>query len=260
MNAAGAMSAVSAMARCTVLEAWRGRLPRVMAVLGAAAVGLAGFARQLALVEGDLVQTGLLGALLRLGAAGGIATFAVLSVMRETQGRALQVVMAMALPRGAYVAGKFAGLALLAAPVAAACGLLLAACATPAQALLWSVSLLCELWLAAGVALVCALALAHPLPALAASLGFYVLARAAAALQLAAHHSLQPGDSWRRPLALGFDAVAALLPRLDLYTRASWLMYGDGNWAALAAIAGQTVIYLALLSAVALFDLRRREL
>lgn len=255
-----AVSAVAAMMRCTMLEAWRGRMPWVMAALAAAATGVAGLARQLALTEGDALHTALLGALLRLACAGGIAAFAVLSVMREAQGRGMQMLMAMALPRGAYVAGKFAGLALLAIPLALASGMLLAAVAQPGQIVLWTMSLLCELWLAAGLGLLCALALAHPLPALAACAAFYLLARTAAALQLAARHSLQPDDTLRRWMALGLDAIVALLPRLDLYTRASWLMYGDGSWAMLAAIAGQTAVYVALLAAVALFDLRHREL
>lgn len=255
-----AMRAMAAMMRCTVLEAWRGRLPWVMAALAAAATGVAGLARQLALTEGGALHTALLGALLRLACAGGIAAFAVLSVMRESQGRGMQMLMAMALPRGAYVAGRFAGLALLAVPLALGSGMLLAAVAEPGQTVLWTLSLLCELWLAAGFGLLCALALAHPLPALAACAAFYLLARTAGALQLAARHSLQPDDALRHWMALGLDAIAALLPRLDLYTRASWLIYSDGNWAMLAAIAGQTAVYVALLGAVALFDLRRREL
>lgn len=260
MPARAALAAMAAIARCTVLEAWRGRLPWVFAALAAASAGIAGFGGRLALAESGLQQTALLGALLRLASAGAIAAFAVLSVMRETQGRGLQLVMAMALPRGAYVAAKFAGLALLAAPMAAASGLLLLLCAAPGQTMLWTLSLLCELWLAAGLGLLCALSLAHPLPALAATLAFYLLARTAAALQLAARHSLQPDDALRHALAWVFDAIAALLPRLDLYTRTSWLMYGDGNWPALAAIAGQTLVYVALLGAVALFDLRRKAL
>lgn len=259
-NAPATLAAMAAVARCTVLEAWRGRLPWVMAALAAAATGLAGLGGRLALAESGLQQAALLGAMLRLACASAIAAFAVLSVMRETHGRGLQLVMAAALPRGAYVAAKFAGLALLAAPMAAASGLLLALSGAPGQTMLWTLSLLCELWLAAGFGLLCALSLGHPLPALAATLAFYLLARSAAALQLAARHSLQPEDPLRRGLAWVFDAIAALLPRLDLYTRASWLLYGDGSWAALAAIAGQTLVYAALLGAVALFDLRHKEL
>ncbi|MBY0243099.1 MAG: ABC transporter permease [Burkholderiaceae bacterium] len=260
MTASCTMVALTAIARCTVREAWRGRLPWVMAALAAGAVGIAGFASRLALAETTLLHAALLGALLRLACTVSLVAFTVLSVMRETQGRGLQLLMAMALPRGAWLAARFAGLALLAAPMALACGALLALCAAPGQVLLWSLSLLCELWLVAGVGLLCALALAHPLPALAASLGFYGLARSAAALQLAARHQLAPDDALRQGTAWAFDAIATLLPRLDLYTRASWLIYSDGSWTTLAAIAGQTAVYLTLLGAVAWFDLRRKEL
>lgn len=251
--------AITAIALGTLLEARRGRLPWVIAALAAAALGLSGFAGALALTEGDMLRTALLAALLRLTAAACVAVFAVLSAQGEAHGGGLQLLLAMAIPRCAYVAGKFAGLALLAAVIAAACGALLVLGAAPLQAGLWTLSLWCELLLAAGIGLMCALALPQPLPALAASAAFYLLARTAGALQLAALQTLRPGDAAQQWLARAFDAVSALLPRLDLYTRASWLIYGDGDINALLRIALQTGVALALLGAVALFDLHRKD-
>jgi hypothetical protein len=50
------------------------------------------------------------------------------------------------------------------------------------------------------------------------------------------------------------------LPALDDYTRSAWLTAGGAGFAALPAIAVQTVIYVALLAAVGLFDFTRREI
>lgn len=51
-----------------------------------------------------------------------------------------------------------------------------------------------------------------------------------------------------------------MLPRLDDFTRTDWLVYHSGGWAALGPLAAQTLIYLALLTAAALFDLYSRNL
>ncbi|NDE74331.1 MAG: ABC transporter permease, partial [Betaproteobacteria bacterium] len=56
------------------------------------------------------------------------------------------------------------------------------------------------------------------------------------------------------------QGVGYVLPRLDDFTRTDWLVYHSGSWATLGPLAAQTLIYLALLTAAALFDLYRRNL
>jgi hypothetical protein len=53
--------------------------------------------------------------------------------------------------------------------------------------------------------------------------------------------------------------VAVLLPSLDRFTQASWLTAGMGEGLPLVDVAGQTVIYLAVLISIGLFDFYRRE-
>jgi hypothetical protein len=56
------------------------------------------------------------------------------------------------------------------------------------------------------------------------------------------------------------DAIALLLPRLDLATRSEWLLYGAPNAAELAVASGALVLYTALLAAAGMFDFQRRNL
>lgn len=255
--------AVLTIARYTLLEALRNRLLWVLGALALGAVGIAGFLHELALTESRELQAALLAAMLRLAAVFVMAVFVVTSMVREAQDKGQELLLAMALPRAAYLFGKLAGYAALAVPPALLSGALMLACAPPhgtAQAAMWTLSLLCELWLVAGFALLCGITFTHALPALAAALSFYLLARMAGSLQLMAANPMRPQDSSQRWFGMGVDAIAALLPKLDLYTRTDWLVYGTGGWPDLAAIAAQTAIYLALLCAAALFDLYRRAL
>ncbi|MCW8922630.1 MAG: ABC transporter permease, partial [Gammaproteobacteria bacterium] len=50
-----------------------------------------------------------------------------------------------------------------------------------------------------------------------------------------------------------------LLPDLSRFTQTEWLVYGTGDWQQLLPILAQTLVYLALLSAISLFDFYRKN-
>lgn len=250
-------AAIRAIAAATVKEALRSRLLLLLAALALGAVALAGFLQAVVPAEGRATSTALLAALLRLAAAGVVAIFAVTAIAREYADRQVDLLIALPWPRAVWLLGRLAGCALLALLPAAVAGALLALAAPPAQAALWTVSLLGELWIVAAFAVFCTLTLQHALPALSATAGFYVLARSVTALQQAGHGAVQ--DAGQRAIAAGADVVAFVLPRLDAFARSDWLLYGTGTAADAAFVAGQTAIYLALLAGAALFDLYRKE-
>ncbi len=248
------------IARYTLLEALRSRLPWLFLLAACAAAGLAGFLQQLALTESGAVQAALLAATLRLAGVFLLATFIITSMAREAADRGHELLLALPMPRAAYLLGKLLGYGALAAVPAVLFGLLMALFAAPAQSALWALSLLGELWIVAAFSLLCAASLQHALPALAATGGFYVLARMLGSLQLLAHGP-QAGDSWpQRATAGAIDVLALLLPRLDAFTRTEWLLYATGDWHALAGVAAQTIIYVGLLASCALCDFYRRNI
>lgn len=246
------------IAAYTLLEALRNRLMWLFALAAVAAVGLGGFLNELALTESRQLQAALLAATLRLAAVFLIATFVVTSLVREANDKGLELLLALPIARAAYIFGKLLGFAALAVLPALLFGALFLFFAPLAQSALWSASLLCELWMVAAFSLLCVLGLNQLTPALAATAAFYLLARSIGALQLLSHAGT-PSPS-QRAIGLGIDSIAALLPRLDAFTRTEWLVYHTGSAQDALAVATQTILTLALITAAALFDLYRKDL
>ncbi|CDG82735.1 ABC transporter permease [Janthinobacterium agaricidamnosum] len=251
---------IPTIARYTLLEALRNRLACLFLLVACIAVGLSGFLNELALTESRQMQAALLAALLRFAAVFLIATFVVTSMVREANDKGLELLLALPMPRSSYLLGKLCGFGLLALIPALLFGLLSLFFAPLFQSALWSMSLLCELWIVAAFALLCVLSLSQVMPALAACAGFYLLARSISGLQLLVHAG-SGAHSWQQQiLSSGINSLAFLLPRLDGFTRTEWLLYHTGNSAALLDILSQTVIYVALMTSAALFDLYRKNI
>ena len=130
----------------------------------------------------------------------------------------------------------------------------------PADAsLIWGLSLLLEMILVCALSLLFAFAFSQVTAAISASVLFYLLGRGIAAIQLMAHGPLSNQAQTSTQVMAGFvDALAYLLPNLDEFSRSAWLVYPSGA-AELAPILVQTLIYVVLLSGVALFDLYRKN-
>ncbi len=239
-------SHVAAIARTTLLEARRNRLPWLLAAVLLAAVGLAAFLAPLALAEGRQLQAALVAAALRLAGVLAATAFVVTSMARELDERRMELMLALAMPRAAYLLGKLAGFCALAIAPATLFGALLLAFAPAAGAAAWALSLLLELWLMVAFALFCAISMRHVMPALAACAAFYVLARSIGAIR----------ELGGNP---AIEAIAALVPRLDLFTRTEWLLYQPPSGAALLAVGLQAAAGVLLLTGAALFDLYRKD-
>ena len=96
--------------------------------------------------------------------------------------------------------------------------------------------------------------------ALSAAMAFYLGARSIGAfLLLAQGQASEPGAS-QRVIGVVFDTLAAVLPRLDEFTRTEWLVYHSGSMASLPPILLQTALCMALIGGVALFDLYRKNI
>ena len=248
------------IASYTLLEALRNRLMWLVALVALIGIGLSGFLGEIAITESRQVQVALLAAFLRFSAVFLLATFVVTSMVRESNDKGLELVLALPLPRASYLFGKLAGFAALALVPAVLFGLLTTLFTPPAQAALWTLSLIAELWLVAAFSLLCVLTFNQILPTLSAVMAFYLLARSIATIQLIGKGPLSDNTLAQRVMSFVIDSIAALLPRLDDFAKSDWLVYRSGAWSALTPLLEQTVIYLALLAGAALFDLYRKNL
>lgn len=252
-------SQIRTIATFTLLEALRNRLSWMIAVIALVGLGLSGFLNELAITESKEIQAALLAAFLRFSAVFLLATFVVSSMVREFNDKGVELLLALPLPRYAYFLGKLLGFSALAVLPAILFGSLTALWAPPMQCVLWTISLMCELWLIAAFSLLCVFTFNQMMLASSAVMAFYLMARSIATLQLMGHNPLGAESMSQNVMNFTIDAISALLPHLDEFTRTDWLVYHSGNWSTLGMLAGQTSIYLALLTSAALFDIYRKN-
>ena len=251
---------IAVIARYTALEAFRTRYIWLVATLVLAGVSISLFTGDLAITETRATQAAITAALLRFAAVLLVILFVITSVHRDFSDKSLELMLSLPLPRAGYYLGKLAGYALIAAVTAAPVCILMMFFA-PAQAgLIWGLSLLLELVLVCALSLLFAFAFKQITGAISAALLFYLLGRSIAAIQLMAHGPLTNQAKVSTQFTSGLvDGLAYLLPDLDQFSRSAWLVYPTGDSAALLPLLVQTIIYVTLLSGIALFDLYRKN-
>ena len=248
------------IARVTLLEAARSRMAWLVGAALLASIAIAGFLQQVAVIEARETQVAIIAALLRACAVFFVVLFVVMSVVRETNDKFLELVLSQAMPRSSYLLGKFLGFAAAGAVIAVALSVPVALFAPVARVPAWTLSLFGELLIMAAVSLFCVLTFTHVLTALSTAAGFYLLARSIAALQIIAATSEQNVLLAPRLADWFIQGVALVMPRLDLMTQTGWLIEATPGAGALAGVLAQTVIYVVLILGAALFDLYRQEL
>jgi len=247
------------LARLVLLEARRGGLPWLAAGGIVLALGLGAFLSQVALTESVALQTAIVAALLRACAVFLVAAQVASSVLREIGDKGLEQMLSLPLSRSVHYLGRLAGFAGCGLALAVAFSAALLPWAPPGAVALWGLSLALETMLVAAATLFFAMALAQLVPAIAATAGFYLLARSMAAMQAMASG---PGtdEGFASQLARGVvDAISLVLPALESVTRTEWLLYGPPPAGACASALGGLALYTALLAAAGLFDFHRRN-
>jgi ABC-type transport system involved in multi-copper enzyme maturation permease subunit len=253
------MRKILAIARFTLLEAARSRLSWL--VLGAVLVLVLAslLVRELAITDSQRLQLAFLASLLRATSALLSAIFIISSLQREFNDKVPTLLLALDLPRSHFVLGKAAGLSLAAMLIALSCAAPLALFAPAAAWWPWTLSLLLETAIVAAVALFCGISLRSVSAGLLFSVGFYVLAKSLAAIQLISHASLNAATLSQRYMTGLLDTLALLLPRLDQFAPTPWLVDGIAT-TGLTGLALQALIFVALATSAAMFDLYRKNL
>lgn len=252
------LHAISGIARFTLLEGWRTRLPWfVLALLGVIAL-TSEFGAALAITDSASYRTGVYAALARVGLVFVMVLFVVTSIVRELDSRLLDLSWSAPLPRVAWYGGRLAGFLLMAWVFALAAGAPLMLFADAARAGNWTLRFGAELSLLTAAALTAAVSLRQVTAAVTACGVFYILARAIDAIVLMSRGPLvDPGAITAQVLAQAIEGIALLLPALDRYAGAGVLL-GDSGFAA-APILVEAVIYILLLAAVGLVDIYRHD-
>jgi len=249
------------IARFTILEAVRTRLP----LLAAAVLGfiwLGGlFVHQIAITESVRLQSSFVAAGVRIASVFLLALYITSSMVREFNEKGLELVLALDLPRASYLLGKLAGFVLIAGTLALLAALPLAWSVPTDVLAVWTLSLFFELAIIAAASLFCVVTFSQVLPAVSLIVAFYLLGRTISAMRLMAETPLIGNLGGARPAVnFGVEALAYIVPALDRYAATEWIAARSVDAIVLAPLALQSGIYLALLLAASLVDFYRREL
>ena len=223
-------------------------------------LGLTEFVGELAVTEQRQNQAAIIGAGIRLFAVCTVCLFVITSTVREFNDKGFELILSLPIPRSSYFFGKCAGFLGLALVISAAGALLLLLYSEPGAVLLWYIALVCELLILVVLSLLCLFTFGNITVSFVLVLAFYLLSRAMETIQLVSMSPILETHSLSQEFMNGLvQVIAFILPELHHFARSEWLIHGS-DWGVLPPILIQTVIYAALLSAAALFDLYRKEL
>lgn len=219
------------------------------------------FIGELAITEGVQMQSAILASGLRLFSVFTMGLFVITSMIREFNDKGFELILSHPVPRSSYYFGKFAGFSVIAflISIMSACCLCLYA---PVDAVLfWAFSLCCELLIIIALSLLSLFSFNSITISFSVVMAFYLLSRSIEAIQLISDSPILQSGTLSHEFINGFlDIIAYIIPDLYKYTQTDWLVYTSDVRADMFIVIGQTLIYIILLSSVALFDLYRKEL
>lgn len=251
---------IATIARYTLIEAMRTRLPAIAAAAIVLIVAASFFIHEIAITESARLQAGFYAAGARFAAVFITALYVLASVTREFNDKVLDSLLAFDLPRAHYILGKLAGFLTICALLALAASLPLAWLAGPLAALQWGISLALEIGIVAALALFCIVTFSQLTAAAAFVLAFYLLARALTAIRLMSAQPLSGTDTLsHQAMQMLVEALALVMPAFDRWTQTAWLVNERAAWPEIGALALQGMLYLALLGAAAMFDFYRKN-
>jgi ABC-type transport system involved in multi-copper enzyme maturation permease subunit len=251
---------LSTIARFAVLEALRTRLPMLTAIVICTLLGASFFVREIAIAESARFQAAFYAATIRYAMAFIATLYVIASVSREFQDKGLELALALDLPRAEYVLGKLLGFLAISAALAFAVALPLLAVAGWEAVLQWMISLAAELSVVVALSLFCVITFTQLMPAASIVIAFYFLARAIDAIRLISANPIAATDSVSQDVMRWLvEAVALLVPGLELWTRTAWLVDQPAPWSAIVAIVVHGGLFVTALAAAAVFDLYRKN-
>jgi len=253
-------SRIATIARCTLLEAMRTRLPALVLVALLVLLAASFFMETIAVVEGDRLQAGFYASGMRLAGVFIAAIYVLVSVTREFNDKGLDVVLALDLPRSHYILGKLAGYLAIAAFIAVAAALPLVWFAPLPAVAQWAATLAVELAIVVALALFAIVTLNQLTPAASFVLAFYLLARSLTAVRLMSAHPLTGVDTLsHQVIRFMVETLALVMPALDAWTQTAWLVNGPAAWSAILPLLGFGALYVVLLAAATMFDFYRKN-
>ncbi len=123
----------------------------------------------------------------------------------------------------------------------------------------WAASLLLEAMLVVAMAIFSSFTLRSAVMSVMSCMGFYILSRLMAFFVMTSQSGLAAAGSSFTPFKKILELLYILVPRLDMFTKSQWLVYGADTMAGWIYVPMQAAIFVPLLLLAAMADFRRQE-
>lgn len=248
--------------RYTLLTARRDWLFIGLILLVIMAYGLSVFTGSTALVEQAQMSIAYFAGSSRIALLIGLIVFVCFHVRRLFDNREIESMLSKPISRLQFVVAYWFGFVILAFVAVVPVIILMFTAFTPNMIGLayWASSLVLEISLVLAFALVSALILRSAVSAVLASFAFYFISRLMGFFVAALDQpSLLSGGISGQIMTTTLKGLSTIIPRLDLYAKSSWLIYGIEGQNDLWIFQVQSLVFIALLLAMAVFDFKRKQ-
>lgn len=192
----------------------------------------------------------------------GLTLFIIFFIRRSFDARDIEYLLSRPVSRRSLVFSNAAAFSILALAAGLLLSLILGLSAHKTGnyegIFLWGLGVTAEYIIVANVALFFSMVLTSPVTAGMAVVGFYALSRTIGQLLgiTQSHGFTFPGLD---VLNLGMKVISQIIPRLDLMTQTSWLVYGNASLSDFSFICLQAFVFCGLVLTATLIDLIRRQ-
>lgn len=245
-----------------LLTAVRDRLYVGLFVILLATFGIACALGNASLVEKSQATISYIAGSSRMIFAIGMILFVCFYVRKSFENREVEFILSKPISRHNLILAYLLGFILVALLIILPLTILLFFMKTNIAGLVyWSVSLLFESLIIIAFSLLAALILKSAVSAVLASIGFYILSRMMGffVLTIKIPESTSDFTSTSHILNAVLKLISVAFPRLDLYSKSDWLIYGMSNFDDFYIVLGQSLIYIPLIISMTFYDFNRKQ-
>jgi len=227
------------------------------------AYGISLFMGSTALVEQDQMTLAYFAGSSRIILMVGLIVFVCFHVKRAFEQREVEAILSKPISRVQFVIAYWLGFAILSLlAVLPVLGVILLLGSPDKIGLLyWGSSLFLEASLLVAFALLTSLIMQGSVSPVLSCFAFYMVSRLMGFFVATMNEpaSLMVSGQVSRIMEWVLKIISTIVPRLDLYAKSTWLIYGVKNQPDLWVFQAQSVVYITLLVSVAVFDFRRKQ-
>lgn len=266
----------TAIIKYTLLTAVRDWLYLGIFLLVIGAVFLSIFLGGTALSEQGKASIAFIASSVRIITILGLVLFVCFHVRRSIENKEVELILTRPISRVSFVLSYYLGFATLAASLIIPISIILSLSVfnfsfvdidqdkiAPmlVNIALWSCSFFLETLIITAFAFFATLILESAVFSTLATLTFYFMSRIIGFFIISMHNpaSLIKGTMLGRVSENALMAISTMLPRLDMFTRSEWLVYGIADKSEYMLFAGSALIFIPLILLMTIFDFLRKQ-